>query len=370
MNISELHRDAMELADQGFYYKNRGDSEASLQYFREALVKESKAAFAARQQDVGEPSESVLFRSAASLALNAQNYSEAERLVAYGLIGNPPNEIAEELRDIYENINFERHLQLNGIELNGTEVQMSISGKQVGFGFAKSDQVTKRINLFEKLTLRTAERKTGRPFRESGPVNKELKHAFEPYLSVGRAASFAFTVHFGVPTSQLQFLGTETPLGVVDDVLNNIALINEGREAELKETINDEAYFRNFFSLTKEMAPDGSDISLVGFTTIRDGHERRISFTRLKSQFNSDLLIDGKGIGIDKDEPKEFVGRLTSADSDESRFALKLESGVKLFVVVPEGLGDIVKNYFEEEVRIVGVFTGQNTVRLIDLNQE
>ncbi len=43
---------------------------------------------------------SYLFRSAACLALDFKNYREAERMIAFGLSGNPPPEILEKLLDI------------------------------------------------------------------------------------------------------------------------------------------------------------------------------------------------------------------------------------------------------------------------------
>ena len=53
-----------------------------------------------------EPTRSVLFRSAANLLLNLPNpdiehFRLAERMVAFGLSGNPPEEIAEELREAW-----------------------------------------------------------------------------------------------------------------------------------------------------------------------------------------------------------------------------------------------------------------------------
>ena len=52
-----------------------------------------------------EPSRSVLFRSAASLILSyptisKQEFRAAEKMVAFGLIGNPPDAILEELREV------------------------------------------------------------------------------------------------------------------------------------------------------------------------------------------------------------------------------------------------------------------------------
>ena len=47
-----------------------------------------------------EPSRSVLFKGAACLALNGKNYREAERMVFFGLAGNPPVQIEEELHSL------------------------------------------------------------------------------------------------------------------------------------------------------------------------------------------------------------------------------------------------------------------------------
>ena len=55
--------------------------------------------------DLGaEPSRSVLHRSAASLAEQCGEFREAERLIAVALSGNPPEEIAEELRDLLQQV--------------------------------------------------------------------------------------------------------------------------------------------------------------------------------------------------------------------------------------------------------------------------
>ena len=47
-----------------------------------------------------EPTQPVPFRSAATLALDCGELCEAERLLAAALSGDPPAEIADELRDV------------------------------------------------------------------------------------------------------------------------------------------------------------------------------------------------------------------------------------------------------------------------------
>ena len=43
---------------------------------------------------------------------------EAEKLIGFGLAGNAPEEIREELRDLYETITFHRHLEIRGGKLS------------------------------------------------------------------------------------------------------------------------------------------------------------------------------------------------------------------------------------------------------------
>ena len=79
--------------------------------YRLSLEAERQAAMTAHAEQIGEPTESVLFRSAASLAYTIGEYREAERLICMGLAGNPPSEIADELRSLYDNVNLEKNLE-------------------------------------------------------------------------------------------------------------------------------------------------------------------------------------------------------------------------------------------------------------------
>lgn len=117
-------------------------------------------------------------------------------MIAYALWEEPPFEIAEELRDLLEMVNFERHMQVKGVELQEGEIQLVISGKGVSNGIAKSEEVLSRINNFVKLTERTIERTAGKPFRKNGQISKELKPYCNSFLSALRPASLAFTIKF------------------------------------------------------------------------------------------------------------------------------------------------------------------------------
>jgi len=99
--INELHSKAMEIAQTAFVARIQGELEKLKQLSSQAFIYERQAAMLLLNDYDIEPTRSVLFRSAASLALNCENYREAEKMIALGLLGNPPPEILEELRTLF-----------------------------------------------------------------------------------------------------------------------------------------------------------------------------------------------------------------------------------------------------------------------------
>lgn len=194
MTIKELHTKSMEVADLAFVSKSKGDADLALNYFKAAFDLERTAISQLIEKNIGEPTRSVLLKSAASLALNSGLLREAEKLIALALSGEPPSDIAEELRNLLETVNFNRHLALRGVIVNPTELQMVIAGNSVAYGMAKFDEIFSRISILENLSVRTAERILKKPFREVGQPAKILKANFESYIAVPRAASLAFTI--------------------------------------------------------------------------------------------------------------------------------------------------------------------------------
>jgi hypothetical protein len=106
--MKDLHHEAMRLADQADHLRRLGDPDGAQTHLRLALEQERRAAELAAPDLTLEPTRSILHRSAATLAFQCGDYREAERLVAVALGGNPPETIAEELRDLLEQVYFER----------------------------------------------------------------------------------------------------------------------------------------------------------------------------------------------------------------------------------------------------------------------
>ncbi len=116
--IQELHQQAMDLAEVAFTAKLRGDLEQMSILSRQAFEKEAQAAKLIATNLNAEPTRSVLHRSAASLAIDCGELQAAEKLIATALTGNPPQEIAEELKDLFIQINLQNYFERRGIHFN------------------------------------------------------------------------------------------------------------------------------------------------------------------------------------------------------------------------------------------------------------
>ena len=99
-DVTTLHQEAMALVDQAVLARQRGDATQVAELSRAAFHKERAAANLLANQFDFEPTRSILHRSAAVLALECKELREAERLIGRALAGDPPDDIANELRDL------------------------------------------------------------------------------------------------------------------------------------------------------------------------------------------------------------------------------------------------------------------------------
>jgi hypothetical protein len=121
--IQALHQQAMDLAEAAAVARLRGAIEQATQLTRQAFEQEAQSADLIAGTLDAEPTRSVLHRSAASLAIECGELRAAERLIATALSGNPPPEIAEELKDLFIQINLNQYLKRKGIHVDINELQ-------------------------------------------------------------------------------------------------------------------------------------------------------------------------------------------------------------------------------------------------------
>lgn len=101
MNALTKHHDrAMDFAEQAEAARLRNEHARHTELVAKALAEELKAVALCDAGKIPEPTCSVLHRSAAALAIDCRQYRQAEKLAAKALAGEPPPEIAEELREL------------------------------------------------------------------------------------------------------------------------------------------------------------------------------------------------------------------------------------------------------------------------------
>lgn len=373
LGADPVHNEAMQLAERAFLAKMRGHADEAATLTREAFEFERRAAESLANAFHLEPSRAVLYRSAASLALECNEPREAERLIAAGLAGNPPPDIADELRDLYEDTHFRRHLQVRGVSLAEDELQLSIAGRAVGLGIALLDPLWGRVQALEKLLFRTAERLANRPFREKGAPKKPLRQSLELYLSVPRNGSMAVSFKLGGPSPQNSLPGMSYPADVIEGLLGDLDAFTELRMDSLRDRITDTSYLVNFVGLAKIMAPDGDKVTTVGLTALRQGHHRAVALRRPSHEYGAvvETGFDSEVAGIAR-VSVTVEGRLKYADDTHEKAMIKIvdDRGKGHFIIVPEGMmSDIVKPLWDTNVVVSGYRMPGARITLSDIRE-
>jgi Flp pilus assembly protein TadD len=109
--LEHLHHRAMETADLAEQARHSGNEDNARNLFEQALKLETDAARLVAS-DL-EPTRSILFRSAASLALDCGHYADADALIREARLGHPSPGIIQDLAEI--EIEIQRHLTVDGI---------------------------------------------------------------------------------------------------------------------------------------------------------------------------------------------------------------------------------------------------------------
>jgi len=364
--VDELHPKAIDLAEQAFSLQKKGDNINAKKLFLEALKFEQQAALLLSPTQESEPSRSILFRSAASLAFKGGDYESADWLIANGLSGYPPSEIKEELKNLYDDVNFMRHLSAKGIELSNREWLMTLSGNDISYGKTNAELLMTRVEKVTTLYYRTVERLLKLPYRVKGSVNPEIKEKYGLYISALLPGSFAVAFQVGKPYLQISLfpdIEPKEPINpeiVIDEVMSCFEILESINPDELKERIVDKTYYENFVGLAKQIAPDGDKVKLVGFTVKRNGSEKPVALRKSKKQLqqtpDTSLLEDSDK---DKNSAKVYTGILMHAHSPRIRKfgtvkLLDASSGEEQTIRVPIALmKDIVQPYYEENVKIL-----------------
>jgi hypothetical protein len=298
-------------------------------------------------EESSEPTRSILYLSAASLAYQGKQFEVARRFIARGLAGYPPPRLERELRSLFEQVGFEEHLQTSGMVLEETDLELSLAGNSVGYGMVLYSELRRKIEHTIDLVNKSVERRLGRTYRSEPGRPRSIYRPFLPALSAARPGSFSVTLRLGVEEGyQESFLFSASE--VIDEILTGISLINTGDEEGLRELISDDAYRSAFRHLTRGLAPDGENISSVGLRST----SRSVHLTKRRSE----IALPEMEAGAEEVEKEsiEIEGLLDYAMSrgQQKTIGINPEHRRPYKVIVKEGMEDVVRSYFGEWVVI------------------
>lgn len=360
MTVFEKHNEAMDLAEQAFELVQRLP-DLSQELFEKAYYIERAIADTIEAIEENEPSRSIFYKSAASLALNAKLFREAEISACLGMSGIGNNVELDELRDIFDQVNFERHLYLNGVDLENNQFQLSFVGNEVGSGYIKSSELIDRLNIITDLARKEVEKKANKKFNSRGRPGKVVQ-MYPLYFSAGMTGSYKIIIQIGNSKKNQPLIGGKYDIekDIIKSIIKKVEYINNNNlDALKKEYGTDDPYYDFFVESIKSFAPDGNKIKMIGFTTTIDGEEVRTKLTRRRNEigrnenyendFELDAIEEGTIISI------EGILDLSKSRKATHVFEVMADDGQSYKFEASEGeLASIVRDNYKDLVRVTG----------------
>ncbi|MDE0032499.1 MAG: hypothetical protein OXU75_05145 [Deltaproteobacteria bacterium] len=366
-DVRDQHRDAMRFAERAKTARISGLDEEAIELTRRAFELERAAAQSLLASFDAEPTRSVLFRSAATLALECGELEEARRLAFQGLAGFPPKEIADEIHEIVEEGEFQKHLATRGVKLQPDEFQMSLVGPGVSTGIAPSTAVLSRVESLKNLVFRTGERIAGMEYRSRGRRRQTIERDYEVFLSAPRAGSFTLSVHIGQP-EQLSIPGLAKAELVVHELFDCFDLLESKPEEGLRERIGNEAYYANFVSLARRIGPDGDSVRWVGLSSARGAESRHVELKTTPESSTVSDVTTGRVEEATEETKVQGVLRWADATKDAETVLIIDAEGRSHRVRIPPGVDDIVKPHWLDEVVVTGSRDRRGTILLKNID--
>ncbi|WP_053326776.1 Z1 domain-containing protein [Chryseobacterium gallinarum] len=199
--LEEFHRIAMDNAELALIALHNNDIEKFQALSAEAFFYEKKAALGLYNEQI-EPSRSILFRSAAYIALDNADFSEAQKLYEYALDGDIPGEMKEELEELKTEIDRiktenesliqntltflntrPRPIKKEEIEADVTRASRAFESKEINWKYVYS-YLEKQFSIEAEKHITINEKDTYEPWvhNKKGIVKKRFWERYINYL--------------------------------------------------------------------------------------------------------------------------------------------------------------------------------------------
>lgn len=363
----------MELSAEASAARERGDASGALSQLRQAVDLEEKAAQLVERNRESEPTRSILYLGAASLAFKSSQLDRAERLAGDALSGYPTRQTQADLLDLLEEIDYLRRQtevlsSLGDSRLptpDGARLGIKLRGPVIGFGQIPIGELLPRLEGIGKILDRFARRMLGQPYQASGPTPHEYS-LYQPIVHAFNPGSFEVEIELAPrPNSQMSLpLLLPSSLEIVESAATCIEAVDRGDENAIVREINDDSYMKNFMVHVRELAPDGEQIDAVEVSTPR----RLLALTRRQDQIGMPRISTVDALPLESvsvDRPRTLIGSLLMGDArqtDSQTVSIVQDNGSETELHVEEGLEEIVRNLFGFRVMVEVRYRGRSTI--------
>jgi hypothetical protein len=263
MSFVDIHDRAMAMVDQAREAERAGNENRSIELLREASQLEQQAARSLDPGPESEPTRTVLFRSASSLAFQAGNYLEACNLAFDGLTRNSPEEYAAELLDIATDARVRLQLIGQNLQVSNAEVTLTLRGPRVSIELAPAKQTTLILRRVERLLRSRVEdflkKKLQRGDEERPLGNPKLFDVFmRPVETDEFAVAFRF-VHEQLPLFSAISVGDQ----IIGDFMRDLQAVFDKSPAKASRGTFAEAVLK--------LEPDGKDVTSIEIASMVSG---------------------------------------------------------------------------------------------------
>jgi hypothetical protein len=363
-DICTLHDQAMHMMNEAYSLKNANRNEEARQKFLDACNLELQSASYVEKLPENEPSRSMLFLGAASLAWHGEDFALAERLIGEGLSGYPPEDVKNDLRQLLDDVALSLAIRNSSAVLREEEAEMRLYGDGVGHGRIQSKSLISRVEAINQLISRTTQRRYNLPF-ESRPRKRGAYPDYQIDIAWAEAGSFGIKLRLTQKIHEPISLLQKNPAGILKDVLDNLALLNSGDTENLKKNIHDEEYYIHFIAQAKEVFPDGNIVSRVAIIVKHNYLQLQNTRQDIRNTImQQDISVDNKK---KKDSTTIFRGYLMVSDGIKSQFTIVQDDGTKpVKIKVRNALEELAKKHFGDKVEAACEVKGKS-YHLLDI---
>jgi len=286
MSFLDLHDRAMAIVDEARQAERNGDRKEFIELLRTACNLEQQAARSLEPLPESEPTRTVLFRSASSLAFQAEDYQQACTLAFDGLTGSSPEEHAAELLEIVAEAKFRLHLIAQNFQVPTSEITLTVRGPHVSVGMAPAKQTTQILQRVEKLLRERVETLFKSKIdadRKEYPLGSAK--LFDVFIRQLAADEFAVAFRLGLH-QQLSLFGTvSTGDQLIGDFMRDLQAAIDAGHAKSKAD--------KFSVAALKLEPDGKEVTSIEITAIVSGTLISVRIPPKKAPGSADSELRG-----------------------------------------------------------------------------